>query len=120
MKLKFFAREDLLVTVPGSRPMRGQAPEYVGRKFIPGDGTVGAQFPASEKPYECEADSDEGRRLVLLTRRDSALWPADKETADACGVEFSAVSVKDGVALPTQAVATKKSSSAASAPKGDA
>lgn len=100
-KLRFFARDDLLVTVPGSRPMMGQAPQYVGRSFVPGNGAdKGAQHPATEGPYECASDSDEGRRLALLVRRDAALWPADAETAAACGVEFVAVAVKDGIAAP--------------------
>ena len=120
-KLRFFARNDAdgprLVTVPGSRPMRGQAAQYVGRKFIPGDAAKGvpAQFPATEAPHEADADSDEGRRLVKVTREDAALWPADKETAAACGVEFAAVEVKDGIAVP----ATAARSSAARAPRSD-
>jgi hypothetical protein len=105
-KLRFFARDDLLVTVPGSRPVKGQAPQYVGRKFIPGDATKGAQHPANEKPHEIDADTDEGRRLVQLTSRDAALWPADAATASACGVEFVAVEVKDGVAVRASAPAT--------------
>jgi hypothetical protein len=109
-KLRFFARDDLLVTVPGSRPMQGQAPQYVARSFVPGDGVKGAQYPATDKPYECEADSDEGRRLVLLTRRDGSLWPADAETAAACGVDFVAVSVKGGVAAPAPKAAPQRSS----------
>jgi citrate lyase beta subunit len=111
-KLRFYARNDAdgprLVTVPGSRPMRGQAAQYVGRKFIPGDAEKGvpAQFPATEAPHEALADSDEGRRLVKVTREDAALWPADKETAAACGVDFVAVEVKDGVAVPKSPAAS--------------
>jgi len=99
-KLRFYARDDLLVSVPGARPLKGQAPQYVGRKFIPGDGkAAGAQHPASDTPFESDSDTDEGRRLVQLTSRDAALWPADKATADACGLEFVAVEVKDGVTV---------------------
>ncbi|HEX5076801.1 MAG TPA: hypothetical protein VFW03_26575 [Gemmatimonadaceae bacterium] len=109
MKLKFFARDDMLVTVPGSRPMRGQAPQYVGRRFIPGDGKTSAQHPATETPYEADSETDEGRRLVQLTSRDSALWPADKATAEACGVEFVAIDVKDGVAVRASAPVARAS-----------
>ncbi len=120
-KFRFFARDDLLVTVPGSRPMMGQAPQYVGRLFVAGDGTTGASHPAKPEPYECEADSDEGRRLALLTRRDAALWAADAETAAGCGVDFVAVAVKDGVAVPTpKAAPAPQRSSAARAQKEEA
>ena len=103
MKLKFYARDDLLVTVPGSRPVRGQAPEYVGRKFVPGTAESGASHPATVEGFECEAGGEIAARLVQLTRRDAALWPADKATADACGVPFVEVTVKDGVAAPKPA-----------------
>lgn len=94
--------------------MKGQAPQYVGRKFIPGDGkTTGAQHPAVESAYETESETDEGRRLIQLTSRDAALWPADKETAAACGVEFVAVEVKDGVAVRASAPTPRASASRA-------
>lgn len=106
-KLRFFARNDadgpLLVTVPGSRALKGQAPEYVGRRFMVGDpkAGVGASHPATEQPYECDSESEAGQRLTQLTRRDCSLWPADKETAAACSVDFVPVTVKDGVPVPS-------------------
>jgi hypothetical protein len=100
VKLRFFAKDDLLVSVPGSRARQGMAPEYVGRKFVPGDPKLGtsAQHPASPEPYEVELNSEAGFRLVQLTRRDQCLWPADEETARECGAEFVKVEIKDGVA----------------------
>lgn len=102
-KVRFFARNDadgpLLVSVPGSRARQGQPPEYVGRKFVRADldKGMGASHPATPEPFECDSESDVGQRLRQLTRRDGSLWPADKETADLCGVEFVPVTVKDGI-----------------------
>jgi hypothetical protein len=97
VKLRFFAKGDLLVTKPGFLPRAqgGDMPRYVGR-------TAGAArtFPASKDAHECDADSDEGRRLMFLTKVDSALWPADAATAAACGVSFVATEFKDGEHTP--------------------
>ena len=94
MKLRFYAREDQLVPVPGSFPRIGQAPSYIGRKFVAAD----RSHPATDDPYECDAETEGGRRLKKLTRRDACLWPADEATARACGVAFVPVEVKDGIA----------------------
>lgn len=96
MRLRFYAREDQLVPLPGHRPLVGQAASYVGRKFD----AATRGYPATPAPFECDSDSDEGRRLIKMTRRDACLWPADLETADVCGVAFVAVEVRDGVAVP--------------------
>lgn len=116
-KLRFYAREDRLVYVPGSRPATGDAPRYVGRGFVPGKDGAAPQYPAKKDPYECDADSDAGRRLIERVQNDvrdgygAPLWPADKETAAACGVDFQSVSLVDGSWVAgAQPAKTKKAS----------
>jgi len=96
MQLKFYARDDLLVAWPGMLPAVGQPRRYVGRRF---DAAIRG-YPATDDPTAFDSESAEGKRLVARVRRESCLWPADKETAAACGVEFVAVDVRDGVAVP--------------------
>lgn len=90
--LKFYARADYKVTVPGHRPMVGQVPRYVGREFA-ADGLV---HPASTDPFVIPVRRPEAQRLVKIVRRDGTLWPADPETARACRVPFVPVELVDG------------------------
>lgn len=92
-RLKFWAKEDLLVSLPNSVRIVGQPARYVGRKFDPS--TKG--YPATKEPYECEAKSREGRRLISLMRRESSLYPADQETAEICGVPYNELEFKSSV-----------------------
>jgi len=99
-KLKFFAKDDDLVYVPDFPRVKGAIPQYVGRKFVPADGTNGASFPASAEPFECDSEDENGKALVNKFQRGKrGLWPADEATAKACGVSFAAVEVKDGIAV---------------------
>lgn len=109
MKLRFFAREDLLVAYPGLTPVVGQPQRYVGRTFVaPHDG-LGAAHPAKSEPDEFDADSEEGKRLIFRVRRNPCLWPADKETAAACGLQFTPVECLDGVVTPKSQPSRKSS-----------
>lgn len=108
MKLKFLAKDDQLVTEPGTTNLAGQVARYIGRVW---DDAIHG-FPATQTPYECEADSPDGRRLTKLLRRDNCLIPADPATAAACGVEFVPHKFCNGV--------WEKSSPKPSAAKGDA
>ena len=83
MKLSFYARGDLLVTVPGQAHARGQHLRRVGRTR-----TNEAVPPATKEPFEADSESDIGRRLIQLATREACLWAADKETAQAIGVPF--------------------------------
>lgn len=83
--LRFLARGSDLVTVPDFRPVVGQAPRYVGRRFVPATAEQPASHPATEAPAEYPAGSLEGQRCVKRCRR-GELWPADAETARFCGV----------------------------------
>ncbi len=105
MKLKFYPKDDSIVYVPNFPKVRGAIPQYVGRTFVPSDGTKGASFPASAEPFECDSEDENGAALLAKFRRGKRdLWPADKATADACGVEFVPVEVKDGIVVPKATV----------------
>lgn len=95
-QLKFFARDDQMVAVPGSYQFAGQVARYVGREWS--EELHG--FPAVAAPFTCDENSDDGRRMVKLVRRDLALWPGDEYTASACGTQFVPVELKDGVMVP--------------------
>jgi hypothetical protein len=103
MKLKFFAREDLLVAYPGIMPVVGQPRLYVGRQFDADAKT----YPATAEGHTFDSDSPEGARVLMRAKRNPSLWPADKETAAACGVEFVPVEFKDGVFHPAQQASRK-------------
>lgn len=90
MMLRFYAKDDLLVSVPFQRPFIGQLPRYVGRTQF-----EGGRLPAVEEPFKADASTRMGMRLTRLCRRGS-LWPADKQTASHCRVPFTAVSFDEG------------------------
>lgn len=99
-QLKFYARADLMVAVPGSTAFAGQVSRYLGRETkVENAGTPdeAVSYPATKDGFACDADSPLGARAVKLTRRDAAFWPADSETAAACGVQFIPVEFKSGV-----------------------
>lgn len=107
MRLRFLAKEDRLVPVPGVTPYAGQLMPYVGRRFD----AENRAYPATDEPFECDSESPVGRRLAFeITRRDGDLWPADEATAQFCGVSFARTQFKDGVHLAA-VVAAKKSES---------
>ena len=110
MKLKFYAKDDLMVAVPGTFQVAGQPARFAGRSpSVDADGNV--SFPATESGVEVDSQSELGRRYSKLARRDGALWAANKETADACGVPFVPVKFQDGVFV----VEEKKTSNKAGA-----
>lgn len=100
MRLKFYAREGL-VREPDCRPAIGQAARYLGREFVPsvivGKQVVeNAKHPATKDGFECDADSDVARVAVKNAKK-GAFWPADKATAEHCGIEFADLEFADGV-----------------------
>ncbi len=101
MKLSFFAKPGHCVHWPGLK-MTGQPCSYVGRNMVAGsaESGVAASHPASEEPAVVDSDSDVGRRLAKVCRRDDALIPADEATAKFCGKEFCAVELVDGEYRP--------------------
>ena len=121
--LRFIAREDALATVPGSRPSIGQAAFYIGRKYVPPDRTTGkgARYEATEEPFEVTFDLDKqedaGRfnRYIKIAQRGD-IWPADEETAEACGVDFVPTTFSNGEWKRTSTEPTAPGNSPAAAP----
>lgn len=93
MILKFCAKGDLLVTVPGTTTFAGQVARYVNRRWDEAKGG----FPAQTEPFAVDSDSKDGRRLAKICRRDGDLLPYDKETADFLGLKFAPLKLTDGV-----------------------
>ena len=105
--LKFVARADLLVRVPFAMQFVGASANYVNRsKRMLENGSWA--YPADASPYEVPANSKEADRLLLLTRRDEALWPFDEQTAEACGTKFIAVECIEGEWVPVKSPAKLK------------
>lgn len=71
---------------PYAHMIVGQAKRYLGRKYDPET----KEYKLSG-PYECEEGTPEAKRCKLFVRRGEAV-PADKSTADACGVPFASAS----------------------------
>lgn len=93
-KLKFYAREDLLVSEPFHTRIQNQPARYVGRKFDPRI----RGYVAKQEPSEYELDSHAALRLMKIVRFNdpSPLFPADEYTARKCGVDYKEVVFKDG------------------------
>jgi hypothetical protein len=91
MKLRFAAREDLLVREAGTTYRAGSPARYYGRSFD----AATRGYPANAEPYAVEAESDDGQRSAKQCRK-GALWAADKETAAAVGVEFVEIEHAEG------------------------
>lgn len=92
--LKFYARADLLEPVPNFTPSVGGFPRYVGRVPVIVNGRC--TWPATQEAFEVDSDSEDGRALIRVCSRDASVWPADQETASACGIEFKALDFADG------------------------
>ena len=102
MKLRFYARDDQLEPYPFLAPSIGQPRRYVGRKFLPavinkGEVVEPANNPAVKDAAEFDSNSQEGKRLAEVVRRDHSLWAADEGTAAFCGVPFVRVRFDEGV-----------------------
>ena len=99
MKLSFYPRGSAPVRIPGAIQLVGEPAAYLGRtKAALDDGRFA--YPANGRAFVCEANSRAAMRLMKLTRRDGSLWPADPETAQACGVPFVPVALVDGEWVP--------------------
>ena len=99
-QLKFYARADSMVAVPGTTAFAGQVSRYLGRETkVENAGTPEeiVSYPATEAGFTCDTGSQIGDRAMKLTRRDFAFWPADPDTAAACGVPFTPVEFNAGV-----------------------
>ncbi len=96
MKLRFYAKEDALASVPGFQAGVGQAASYVGRKYE--KQLKGGTYAATKEAHEVDTDTmPHGLASRWLEHgRRGHVWCADKETAAACDAEFVAVDFKDG------------------------
>jgi hypothetical protein len=111
MKLSFFAKGNLLVSLPGQARGQGTVPRYVGRERVLGDGkTKGTAFPATRDPFVVDESSTMVHRLVEQVAKWRALLPADAKTAAACGVPFVETEFSDGEHRPVE-VAKKRDGS---------
>jgi hypothetical protein len=96
--LRFYAREDALASIPGSRANIGQAANYIGRKYEKPDAKAGkpAKYPATPEAHEAtfnlDKEDDRARfnRYVKIAKRGD-IWPADEATAKACDVDLPQV-----------------------------
>ncbi len=89
MELSFKAAPGRCAHWPGLKAT-GQSVVYVGRSMVAGDADKGiaASHPESKEPARVDSDSEDGRRFVKLCKRGDLL-PADKATADFCGVSIA-------------------------------
>jgi hypothetical protein len=116
MQLRFYARGDDLVRHPGVAPAFGQPARYIGREFVTGvaerDGSgktrtkVPSSNPATKEGSAFDSESADGQAAARHCRK-GALLPADKATAEFCGVPFIAVEFSDGVWIEKPAAALK-------------
>lgn len=102
--IKFYAKPDNLVRVPGAQSRPGQPDMYVGRNFDP----ERRGYFITEAGFETDENSDSGKRLLRLARLDKCLIPADKKTADLCGIEYTPVEFKSGIFVEIKPVNNNK------------
>lgn len=124
-KVKFYARGPGIVTHPGTRPIVGNMPRYVGRrsKMVDGSGIVDGVLryaPQASYPVKQEGDifpekSREARQLIRRVRKEE-LWAANEETAKFCGVPYVALEFTDGEWSPRKQSAPKKQSKGRTSP----
>jgi hypothetical protein len=108
MTLSFYAREGLLAYVPNNIGRVGQSPRYIGRSHTLGTATKPAEYPATVDPTAFPSpDTQTVARLTHLCR-DGAIWPANSETAAACGVQFVPVEYKDGAWVAAERSSPRK------------
>ena len=97
MKLRFYARPGYMCSMPGPK-VQGTAPRYIGRAR-PVVEEKQINNPATREPAVIESTTPEGKRVMrqmLCDAPDYPLWPADRETAQACGVPYVDVELQEG------------------------
>jgi hypothetical protein len=94
MKLAFLAKPDHMVNRPGGRSV-GAPPRYVGRRHVAVDdkaGGVAGSYPAMAQPEVFDVSpADPVFADLIRACAKGGIWPADAETAAACGVPFVAL-----------------------------
>ena len=113
MKLSFYPRGAYVVRIPGAMQLVGEPANYLGRskrRIEDANGKKAWAYPADGRAFSCDSESQAGQRLKKLLLRDESLWPADKATADYCGVPFVEVELTDGEWIPKPAPSKTKPS----------
>ena len=108
MLLKFCARKNQLVNArPGVVLPIGQPVPRINRTL-----DSKGRYPADPTPFECDSESECGRNALAAMRagrKDPPLWPADEQTARACGVAFVPIEHVAGEWVEKSAAAPKPS-----------
>lgn len=95
--LRFYAKDNLVVSFPGSKDVPGNPARYVGRAYVNND------YPATQLGDSFKEGSPEFLRIKkVINSSPQPLYPADQASADACGVPFVAVEFKSGKWVPKQ------------------
>jgi hypothetical protein len=120
MKLKFFAKAEHVVHVPGPK-RSGQLHNYVGRSFVletdekvAKETRVAGQHRATKEAFAIDLRAPEADDLIRSAVQ-GGLWPADAETAAAIGVPFTKLKYDESAYewLPELAAVMKPSKSPA-------
>ena len=116
-KLSFYGVPDMMVIHPNApvdpNPrigVVGQAAKYIGYRY---QATKPNYVLTGEVDSFEDSDSQKIRALKIEVKRDGCLVPADKYTADACGIDFVAQKNASKPAARSQLPTTSD------APKGD-
>lgn len=99
MQLSFYAKGRNLVaanTITGPNQIRKYAgrtrrSEKIQDPRNPQNTVTRYSYVATQEPFTVDKNTDLGRKLMRAVRREGSLWPADQETAKACGVSFKQV-----------------------------
>lgn len=81
--LTFLAKDNLLVSYPGTKRVKGSPARYVGRRWN------GKDYEATKEGDRFLVGSPAANRLLARLRKDACLIPGDAETAQACGLPLS-------------------------------
>lgn len=78
--MNYHAKPGYLVAIPGTG-------RFMGVQFLPDRPDGEAQWSAHQEPYPVPEKSAHALHFQIECKRGN-IWPADKETAAACGVPF--------------------------------
>ncbi len=89
MRLKFYGRNAHTVYWPGTYAV-GQPRQYFGSRLVAGTGPKDpSRKVVTKEPDECDSDAHPAAAEHFKKQcQRGALWAADKQTADFCGVDF--------------------------------
>lgn len=93
MILHYFARTQHLVHEPGRKPVQGQHPRYVGRRWVSADDGNGGGYVTTAEGQKFDTDNLSPQQTLKFRRivNDGSLWCADEATAAWHGIPFTPV-----------------------------